>query len=92
MSARGTTSASRSGSKRPRRASSAQSQLARARAKVDDLESGLADLRAELDDEIDDIRNEWDDKAARITTLEVPLDKSDIKVGDLGLVWIPMGT
>ena len=75
-----------------RRASSAQSQLARARAKVDDLESGLADLRAELDDEIDSIRIEWDDKAAGISTLEVPLDKSDIKVGDLGLVWIPMGT
>jgi hypothetical protein len=75
-----------------RRASSAQSQLARARAKVDDLEAGLADLRTELDDEIEGIRSEWDDRAGSISTLEVPLDKSDIRVGDLGLVWIPMGT
>lgn len=74
-----------------RRASSAQRQLDAARDRWEDLAAGLSDLRAELDEEAESIRQEWRDKAAQVSQLEVSLEKSDITVGDLGLVWVPVG-
>jgi hypothetical protein len=75
-----------------RRASSAQQQLDAARDRVEDLASGLADLRVELESEAAAIRDRWEDAAADVNHLEVALEKSDVVVGEMGLVWIPIGT
>ena len=75
-----------------RRMGSAQRQLEAARDRVQDLAAGLAELRAELEDEASSIRADWADRATDVSQLEVSLEKSDITVGDLGLVWIPIGT
>ena len=47
-------------------------------------------LEAELADSIAAIADEWDAKAAAVETVEIPLEKSDITVSDLSLVWIPV--
>ncbi len=47
-------------------------------------------LEAELADSIAAIADEWDAKAAAVETIEIPLEKSDITVSDLSLVWIPV--
>ena len=52
--------------------------------KLDDLE----ELENELADSLEDILTEWDDKAANVATLEVSLEKTDISVDQLALVWI----
>jgi phage host-nuclease inhibitor protein Gam len=74
-----------------RRASSAQNRVTAARDKVEDLQSAIDDLRIELDEEAAAIREQWESRASATSTLEVPLEKSDVKVSSIGLVWIPMG-
>ena len=41
-------------------------------------------------DDLAAIADEWDAKAAAVETVEVPLEKSDIRIVDLHLVWIPV--
>ena len=38
-----------------------------------------------------DLDAEWMAKAERIETLPVPLEKTDVRVADLRLVWVPIG-
>ncbi len=78
----------RAGSKRKSREAAAERVITaenRLAEKLDDLN----DLEEELADSLQDILTEWDDKAANITTLEVSLEKTDISVDQLHLVWIP---
>ena len=49
----------------------------------------LEALELELADTVEDIVEDWDLKAADITEFEVSLEKSDISVDSLKLVWIP---
>jgi hypothetical protein len=72
-----------------RRASTAQSRLGAAEDKVVALEDELVALRDEAQAQIDGVRAEWDAHAAAVTTLAVSLEKSDVKVASIGLVWIP---
>ncbi len=53
--------------------------------KIDELE----DLELELAETVEDIVDDWDARAAEITEFEVSLEKSDISVDSLKLVWIP---
>ena len=53
--------------------------------KLDDLN----DLRDEVEDDINQIVFEWQDKAHAIEGYEVGLEKTDISIDDLSLVWIP---
>ena len=75
-----------------RRATSAQNKVSSAQGKAEDLERGLADLQTELDAETAGIRAEWQVKVGGTTTMEIGLDKSDVRVTSIGLVWIPTGT
>lgn len=62
-----------------------------ARNRVDEKEQALIDLEADLADELATIAEEWDAKEAAIETLEVPLERTDVKVTGLSLVWVPVG-
>jgi hypothetical protein len=75
-----------------RRAGTAQRRVEASRDRVEDLQAALDDLRIELDEEAAAIRREWEARAAAVGTVQVPLEKADIRVSSLGLVWIPMGT
>ena len=49
----------------------------------------LAELEAELADEVVAITSKWDDIAALIEQVEIPLEKVDVKVSEMKLVWVP---
>ena len=51
----------------------------------------LEDLENELAEALLDIDDKWDDIATDIETLQVTLEKSDITVEEVALVWIPVG-
>ena len=53
------------------------------------LES-LDDLEDDLAIDFGEISAKWDAAAADITTVEIGLEKSDIHVDDLALLWIPV--
>ena len=53
--------------------------------KIDDLE----ELAAELEDALDEIIEDWDTQAEAIESHEVGLEKTDISIEDLVLLWIP---
>jgi hypothetical protein len=57
--------------------------------KVERLEASLEDLELDLAEEVTEIDAEWMDLAKEIDTLEVPLEKTDIKVTQLVLAWLP---
>ena len=44
---------------------------------------------AQLTDDLADIVARWDDLAAQVEPLEVPLEKSDVSITATALVWIP---
>lgn len=78
------------------RAASRRSQTKRAEVRLDTAEGGvdaklaaLADLEADLADDVLAITNEFDDKAALIEQLEIPLEKVDVRVTEIRLVWVP---
>ena len=56
---------------------------------VDDEQAELVELEDELAEEIASITDEMQAKAARVEEVEIPLEKTDIRVADLRLLWVP---
>lgn len=57
--------------------------------KVDDKLAALDELEDELADDLQTIVAKWDDAAATIETIEVGLEKTDMRIEEVSLVWIP---
>ena len=74
-----------------RRASSAKSRADAAAAKVDDVQAQIQNLEADLTDELHALHAEWQGKAANIVPVEITAKRTQIRVTDLRLVWIPVG-
>ena len=79
-----------------RRASEHRSQTARtaqraetAQSRVEDAREELADLETKLADELLDIDGRWNAAALDVEELTVTVDKGDVTVTELALVWIP---
>lgn len=79
------------------RASSRRAQSRRTAADLDtaqdklaEEQQELADLEDELADDLAEITDGWAAKADTIVAVEIPLEKSDVKVADLRLVWVPV--
>ncbi len=79
-----------------RRASSKRKSRQAAAERVETAENRLAEtvdeleeLEAELADALEDIYADWDEKAAAIEPFEVSLEKTDISVDELVLLWVP---
>lgn len=71
------------------RTSEAGKRVDAARNRVEEKAEALADLEAEMTEELAAIVDEWDAKEAATTTMEVPLERTDITIVDLTLVWVP---
>jgi Helicase HerA, central domain len=78
-----------------RRASSKSRQKKRAEERLHSAENRLEEKMSELEvleeelvDTLEDIQDDWETKAANIEGTEVPLEKTDITVDELVLVWI----
>jgi len=79
------------------KAANRRSQTKRTEARRDSAAEAVADKLGDLDaveqdlaEEIEAIRIEMDDKAATIEELSIPLEKVDVKVTELKLVWVPI--
>ena len=57
--------------------------------RVADKLAAIEELDGEVIAEIEDIDLEWDDKMEAIEQVEISLEKSDVTVDDLQVVWIP---
>jgi hypothetical protein len=68
-----------------------QERLRSAEEKLEDYDEAIQDLEDELAEELEEIWAEWRDKAEETHTLEVGLEKTDIRVEDLVLFWAPIG-
>jgi hypothetical protein len=76
-----------------RRRSSTQAtgaKLDAAENKIQLLQRDLADLEQQLVDEVQAITEKWNAVALDITTVSVPLERTDIKVVQRALVWLPV--
>ena len=75
-----------------RRAASkkAQARLATAKQKANAKRRDLIELERDLQDELISIQQEYDALAAAIEPLEIGLEKTDIRVAEIRLVWVPV--
>jgi len=58
--------------------------------KIQTLHQQMEDLEADLTQEVTDIDAKWMAVAKAITTMPVSLEKTDVKVTQLSLVWVPV--
>jgi hypothetical protein len=75
-----------------RRAASkkARIRLGTAEQKLSTKQQELAELESELEEALISIQNEHDAMAATMETLEIGLEKTDIRVAEAKLVWVPV--
>ena len=59
--------------------------------RIEEKHLALEDLEDDLREAIAEIDEEWDEKAAAIEPLEISLEKNDITVDEVGLLWLPIG-
>lgn len=70
--------------------SAAKERLAAAEGKVARIEEQIAELEDELADDVAEIDQNWMTKAKDITTLRIGLEKTDIRVTQIVLAWLPV--
>jgi hypothetical protein len=58
--------------------------------KVERLQASLADLEHDLEQEVTEIDARWMALGKNITTTQIPLEKTDVKVTQLVLAWLPV--
>ncbi|MDH3704873.1 MAG: DUF87 domain-containing protein [Acidimicrobiia bacterium] len=80
----------RASSKR-RTTRNAEERLESAEHRLEEKADELDELEEELTDTLNEIADVWEAKAAAVEALEVGLEKNDITITDLSLVWIPIG-
>lgn len=66
-----------------------QERLRSAEDKMNAKLAALDDLEDELAQEFQEISSKWDEIAQNVETVEIGLEKTDISVDDLGVIWIP---
>jgi hypothetical protein len=71
-------------------AAMAQQKYATQQVKMNDLEQDLAALENQVQEDLLRIDAEWAAAAEAIETLPVPLEKSDVSVSSVALVWVPV--
>jgi hypothetical protein len=72
-----------------KRAQAASAKVDAAKTKIGDVDEDIAALEAALADDVVAIDTTWQTKAAAVESFPVALEKTDITVGDVRLVWIP---
>jgi hypothetical protein len=75
---------------RRRTSSTAGARLDAAQDKVQSLSDQLIDLQGDLENEVTEIDVRWSNAARQISTLSVPLERTDVKVTQLVLGWMPV--
>ena len=58
--------------------------------RAEEAAAAVADLEADLQDELTAIAAAWDDKAAQIQPLPIGLEKADVSLQQVTVVWVPV--
>ncbi len=58
--------------------------------RAEEAAAAVADLEADLQDELAAIAAEWDEKAAQVEPLPIGLEKADVVLQQVTLVWVPV--
>jgi hypothetical protein len=66
-----------------------QERLRSAQEKMSDKAADLEDLEDDLAGDLMEITDRWNDAAREIQTIEIGLEKTDIAVDEMALVWVP---
>ena len=85
----GSTTLSKAGTRRTA-TRKAQTRLQTAEEKLSDKQQDLVALEGELEEALINIKDEHDAMAANIETLKIGLEKTDIRVAEVKLVWVPV--
>jgi hypothetical protein len=72
------------------RTSASGARLDAAQAKVAQLQQDAEELEAEAQADVQRINDDWDTKAANITTSQVTLERTDVSVAQVVLAWVPV--
>ena len=73
-----------------KRASASQARVEAAYDKATAAEQAILDIEAELQAEVVALDDLWAARAASIQDMVVPLERSDVSVADLRLLWVPI--
>ena len=74
---------------RRRTSANATNRLETAKNRLDEKADELEDLADELRDVLEESQDDWAEKAEAIESHDVGLEKSDITIEDVVLIWIP---
>jgi hypothetical protein len=74
-----------------RRQAKSSARVGAAEGKVNALQADLAVLESDLAAEVAALDEEWMAKAGAVDALPIPLEKTDVRVADLRLLWVPIG-
>ncbi len=88
-STRGILGGVRRASSKQRTTANAKERLASAENRLDEKVDELEGLEQEITDSLYEIQDAWDEKAEAIDDLSVTLEKTDISVDEIAVVWIP---
>jgi hypothetical protein len=61
-----------------------------AQRRVEAKGDAVADLEADLAQALTEVDDRWEERAGQVDAVEVPLEKGDIEITQLTLVWIPV--
>jgi hypothetical protein len=67
-----------------------QERLQSALEKAEEVEETLEDLETELTEELEEIWDRWKTVAAEIERVDIPLERSDVRLEELVLFWAPI--
>ena len=84
------TSGVRRSQSKGRMAQKAAERLKTAEHRYNDLLEDRDELEMELSDDLNEIQDEWSEKVHEIESVTVGLEKTDITIDDVALVWIPV--
>ena len=70
--------------------SASSSRVEAAENKAARLEDDLEDLEAQLVEELTEIDNRWVERAGEVESMTIQLERSDVKVTQLVLAWVPV--
>ena len=59
--------------------------------RIEEKNLALEDLEEDLREAVAEIDEEWNEKAEAVEPLEISLEKNDISVDEVGLLWLPIG-
>jgi hypothetical protein len=86
-----TTTLARSAGRAATRGQSSAQRISTIENRIEEKNLALVDLEQDLREAVTGIDEEWNETAAAIEPVEISLEKNDIVVDEVGLLWLPLG-